>query len=112
MIQNGHAWHYKKYSSDTTLAAAEDKARAELKGLWSDQNIVTPWDWRSGNYDYTKFISADEAKVFACIGSENANYHNSSHCAELKNCSSTIILLCPSEAMQVYRKSQCSTCFK
>lgn len=112
LVDYGYAWHYKKYSSDTTLANCEDKARLDGKGLWSDQDRVTPWDWRAGNYDFAKFLLADEAKVFSCIGSENPHYHNSSHCRDLSNCTSTVILLYPSEAIDVYRKTQCATCFK
>lgn len=112
LIKNGYAWHYKKYSSDIVLSEAEEEAKVERKGLWSDPDVVAPWDWRSGNYDYSKFIEGDEAKVFICIGSENSYFHNSSHCQDLQNCSSTITLLYPSEAQEVYRKSQCSFCFK
>jgi micrococcal nuclease len=34
MIQNGYAWHYKKYSKDETLAAFEVEARTANRVLW------------------------------------------------------------------------------
>jgi micrococcal nuclease len=46
MIQNGYAWHYKKYSTDTTYAKAEQQARLARKGLWRMDHPVAPWDFR------------------------------------------------------------------
>lgn len=46
MIQSGNAWHYKKYSTDTTYAKAEQQARLARKGLWRMDHPVAPWDFR------------------------------------------------------------------
>jgi micrococcal nuclease len=46
MIQNGYAWHYKKYSSDTVYAKAEQQARIAKKGLWRIDHPIAPWDFR------------------------------------------------------------------
>ena len=46
MIQNGYAWHYKKYSTDTVYAKAEHQARLARKGLWRMVQPVAPWDFR------------------------------------------------------------------
>ena len=46
MIQNGYAWHYKKYSTDTTYAKAEQQARLAKKGLWQMDHPAAPWDFR------------------------------------------------------------------
>lgn len=46
MIENGWAWHYKAYSSDATLALAEDRARQAKRGLWADKRPIEPWNWR------------------------------------------------------------------
>ncbi len=48
LVQAGLAWHYKKYSSDARLAAAENAARAAEVGLWSLPTPIPPSDWRSG----------------------------------------------------------------
>ncbi len=49
MVHGGHAWHYKQYSNDPTLAAAEVKARENKRGLWALPDPVPPWEWRQQN---------------------------------------------------------------
>lgn len=46
MINAGFAWHYKHYSKDLGLAAAENNARAAKRGLWVDPYPVAPWEFR------------------------------------------------------------------
>jgi endonuclease YncB( thermonuclease family) len=48
LIYKGHAWHYKAYSKDKTLAAWEQEARNEKRGLWASENPIAPWEWRKG----------------------------------------------------------------
>jgi endonuclease YncB( thermonuclease family) len=43
LVEEGLAWHFKKYSSDTLLAALENNARAKRSGLWVNNNPVAPW---------------------------------------------------------------------
>jgi endonuclease YncB( thermonuclease family) len=51
-VEAGMAWHYKKYQAEQSpedrdlYVAAENQARRESKGLWSDREPVPPWDWR------------------------------------------------------------------
>ncbi len=47
MLQAGMAWHYRHFSSNKALQAAEDAARAARQGLWSEPNAVPPWEWRA-----------------------------------------------------------------
>jgi len=47
LIREGLAWHFLRYSQDSTLAAAEVSARAAKKNIWSMPNPVAPWDFRS-----------------------------------------------------------------
>ena len=49
MIQNGYAWHFKKYSSDPVMANAENKARKAKIGLWKMDNAIAPWKYRGLN---------------------------------------------------------------
>ena len=44
MVQEGWAWHYKKYSKDKLLARAEIEARKSKRGLWAGSNPVSPWE--------------------------------------------------------------------
>jgi endonuclease YncB( thermonuclease family) len=46
MIEEGWAWHYKKYNDDSTLAYLERQARAANKGLWAEANPIAPWEFR------------------------------------------------------------------
>jgi len=46
LLKAGLAWHYKKYSTDKTLAALEDAARKARRGLWADPNPTPPWVYR------------------------------------------------------------------
>jgi endonuclease YncB( thermonuclease family) len=47
MVEDGFAWHYKKYNSDPILANLEREARVAKRGLWSDPNPIAPWDYRA-----------------------------------------------------------------
>jgi len=54
MVQDGLAWHYKKYSSDKALAKAETKAKEACLGLWKVKAPVPPWKFRhSGAFRIT-----------------------------------------------------------
>ena len=46
LVQAGLAWHYKQYSSDKALAAAEVAARRAGAGLWSVTSPMPPWEFR------------------------------------------------------------------
>jgi endonuclease YncB( thermonuclease family) len=44
LLRAGLAWYYRKYTSDSRLAAAEGRARESKKGIWSLPNPVPPWE--------------------------------------------------------------------
>jgi len=46
MVEAGMAWHYKRYSKSKELAAAEELARKERRGLWVDKEPEPPWEFR------------------------------------------------------------------
>lgn len=46
MIKAGMAWHFKKYNSDEDLADLETEARNSKKGLWLNENPMSPWENR------------------------------------------------------------------
>jgi hypothetical protein len=51
MVENGHAWHYKKYSPvppNKKYADAETRARNAKIGLWAQPNPIPPWEFRTG----------------------------------------------------------------
>lgn len=47
MVESGWAWHFKRYSKDERLAAAELRAREARIGLWAGENIIAPWEYRA-----------------------------------------------------------------
>ena len=52
MVPLGMAWWYRTYAREQTpqergqYEYAEAEARAKRVGLWRDQDLVAPWDWR------------------------------------------------------------------
>lgn len=46
LLKAGYAWHYKQYSDDKELDALEQEARKQKKGLWNEENPVSPWEYR------------------------------------------------------------------
>jgi endonuclease YncB( thermonuclease family) len=64
-IKAGLAWHYKQFENEQTpadrkaYAAAEDAAREQKIGLWSDPHPTPPWDFRHGTPTKLCFDGAD-----------------------------------------------------
>jgi endonuclease YncB( thermonuclease family) len=56
MIQDGMAWHFKRYANEQapevaeSYAAAERGARGRRLGLWSKPGAVAPWAWCQARY--------------------------------------------------------------
>lgn len=52
MVATGHAWHFKAYEHEQTIAdrrgyaAAEQAARQQRHGLWARPSPVPPWEFR------------------------------------------------------------------
>ena len=46
MVQDGLAWHYKRFDNTKEFAQAEIEARAKKIGLWRDANPIPPWEFR------------------------------------------------------------------
>lgn len=55
MVQEGCAWAYRRYLTDSTILAMETAARSSKTGLWAQNaaEIVAPWDWRQGGDEAT-----------------------------------------------------------
>jgi micrococcal nuclease len=62
MVLDGMAWHFKRYSNDATLAAAEVEARAARRGLWADRQPMPPWEWRASEKDRKAAAKREPAK--------------------------------------------------
>lgn len=47
-VREGMAWYYARYASrDADLGEAQEQARKERKGLWTDKEPVPPWVFRN-----------------------------------------------------------------
>ena len=46
MLQNGMAWHFKKYDDTEIYSNAEINAKSRKVGLWAVPNPVAPWEFR------------------------------------------------------------------
>jgi endonuclease YncB( thermonuclease family) len=47
MVAAGYAWWYQHFApNERRLEEAEQRARAQRIGLWSEPRPVAPWDWR------------------------------------------------------------------
>ena len=47
LLEDGWAWHFKKYNDEERLAKLEEAARKAKRGLWADENAIAPWDYRA-----------------------------------------------------------------
>ncbi|MEC8313581.1 MAG: thermonuclease family protein [Verrucomicrobiota bacterium] len=48
LIKIGGAWHYKQYSNDVDLNTAEQSAKKNRLGIWNQELVIPPWEWRKG----------------------------------------------------------------
>ena len=49
IIRNGYAWVYHQYCDEKFCSdwiKIEGEARRHKKGMWSEENILPPWEWR------------------------------------------------------------------
>lgn len=49
MVENGAAWVYDQYNTDSSLPDLQRRAKEQKRGLWADSNPVPPWEWRHSN---------------------------------------------------------------
>lgn len=61
LVEDGWAWHFKKYNDEERIAKLEDAARKAKRGLWADQKPLAPWDYRA-RQKVTEVVP-EEAKV-------------------------------------------------
>lgn len=45
-VRLGMAMVYRKYARDQAYFAAEGEAKEARRGLWADENPISPWEWR------------------------------------------------------------------
>ena len=70
-VQDGMAWHYKKYKDEQTTddriaySDAELDARRHKRGLWVDGNPIPPWEYRKAKRQQMKDMESftDKSKA-------------------------------------------------
>lgn len=60
-VKTGMAWVYDEYNQDQTLPALQEQAQKAKLGLWKDNVVTPPWEFRklgfTGRLDGTKSFS-------------------------------------------------------
>ena len=86
LVKAGLAWHYKQYSSDKTLANAENQARNIRVGLWSLPNPKPPWEYRrQGRKTQTLQTTLHGNVRSKVLHQSRCRYYHCKNCTELFN---------------------------
>ena len=89
LLKRGLAWHYTDYSHDPSLAAAEQAARRQRNGIWSEPNPVPPWAWRRRPSVERAAGSRPDDEAGPFVGNTVSRVFHAATCknAHCKNCS-------------------------
>lgn len=82
MIQDGWAWHFKKYNDEDRLAKLEVEAREAKRGVWAETSPLAPWDYRARQKTPER-KDADPAALFWLNTSSNVRHNE--RCEHFKN---------------------------
>lgn len=78
MVQDGWAWHFKKYNSETRLSQLEDVARKAKRGLWADDNALAPWDFRARKNTPQAVLKIADSEATYWLNTSSGVRHNES----------------------------------
>lgn len=55
LVQQGHAWAYRRHTGDAGYCELEEQARRAQRGVWARPAAqwIAPWDWRERKRDVT-----------------------------------------------------------
>jgi endonuclease YncB( thermonuclease family) len=111
IILNGFAWVYRQYCKERFCSdwlKLEETAQQQKKGMWSDPNIIPPWEWRQ----HKKKARVEEEHVPVIFIGENKlgegrsvdnNYRcdGRTHCSQMTSCQEARFFLmnCPGTKM-------------
>jgi endonuclease YncB( thermonuclease family) len=70
MVEQGHAWAYRRYLEDPAYCGLEHQAREGNRGLWRSEKPVAPWEWRRGA---TPFTDYDGETVASCVAAKGGS---------------------------------------
>ena len=72
LVENGHAWVFRRFAREERLCDWEDDARRDGRGLWkrSGPRPVAPWEWRAAGSDRSgAFTDFSEETSASCVES-------------------------------------------
>ena len=72
LVENGHAWVFRRFARDERLCGWEDDARRDGRGLWkrSGPRPVAPWEWRAaGSGRSAAFTNFSDETSASCVAS-------------------------------------------
>ncbi|WP_312403764.1 thermonuclease family protein [Rhizobium sp.] len=72
MVDEGHAWAFRRYSEDYALV--EDRAKARGVGIWQAKT-ETPWDYRSQKWKVAQQTAPNGCPIKGNISSNGHIYH-------------------------------------
>lgn len=90
LVEAGLAWHYKQYSDDPVLAAAETVARAQKVGIWSQPNPIPPWEYRVRTP--RGLVTADSGSSTVYHGNSRSRVYHAPIC-QYYDCANCTVLL-------------------
>lgn len=76
MVEDGWAWHFKKYNDEERLAKLEDAARKAKRGLWADATPLAPWDYRARQKTPQAGPKEADAKAIYWLNMSSGVRHN------------------------------------
>ena len=74
MVQQGHAWAYRRYLDDAQYCAWEQQARASGLGVWSlpSTKRIAPWEYRKAEREQTQIVMGSTVETeTACVAAMN-----------------------------------------
>ena len=88
LVKAGLAWHYKRYSSDPELAAAEQRARAVGVGVWSLADPIPPWELKQDQAGTWAREVPESPSGTTYHGNTNSHIYHAPRCRyyNCKNC--------------------------
>lgn len=76
MVEDGWAWHFKKYNDEERLAKLEVAARNAKRGLWADANPLAPWDYRARQKTPQAGSKVEDSKAMYWLNTSSGVRHN------------------------------------
>jgi len=69
LVEDGWAWHFKKYNSEERFSKKEVSAREAKRGLWANPNALEPWEYRARLKLRPEVLREEESPAPALKGS-------------------------------------------